>query len=573
MKWLCSEAAQRCHSMFSYRHVTHRRVLCVLTRSALNNRARAYGALKSKTDFDTCDRTVDDVQAEIFSGKVTCRQVVEAYIARIVKHNPKINAIISLNPRALDVADELDASLASGRHTGLLFGVPILLKDNFDTTEMRTTGACLALAESQPTEEAPTVTALKKAGAVILGKASMHELALEGLSVSSLGGQVINPFSAARTPGGSSGGSGAAVAASFAVLATGTDTFNSLRSPASANSLFSCRPTRGLVTRTGIMPNSYTQDAAGPIARTAKDVATALTVMASVGFDAGDKTTALIPDTSVGLNYAASLTDGSLEGVRLGLVESFQNRAASDETTPVNDAMTNMVSVLRDAGATVVSVNDPSLYSAASLAALDTQLYEYHEEMDAYLQRSTLQGVHPMSLAQLLDGGEFLVIPAQRSYIAATQRLSSADSSYAAIQLRIQALALAVHETFRTLRLDALIYPQQRNLVVRIGSPSQSGRNGILAALTGFPVVTIPAGFSACSAEAPIGVPIGMEILGRPWTEARLLQIAHEIERRTRIRRAPPCATEPVASRRLDSVPSVVPNRGNIAAVYPVGKA
>lgn len=210
--------------------------------------------LAQTTPFDAREATIASCHHALFTGLNTCQDIVSSFLSRIEALNPKINAIISLNPNALTQAQALDQQLSVGNASQPLFCVPILLKDNYDTVDMKTTGGNLALRDSQPTIDAPAVTALKNAGAIILGKANLHELALEGISVSSLGGQTINPYDSTRTPGGSSGGSAAAVAASFAVFATGTDTVNSLRSPASANSLFSIRPTRGLISRTGVIP-------------------------------------------------------------------------------------------------------------------------------------------------------------------------------------------------------------------------------------------------------------------------------------------------------------------------------
>lgn len=241
--------------------------------------------------FDAREATISSTHHALYTGLTDCHTIVSSFLSRIEALNNHTNAIISLDPTALTTALHYDSLLASKNgSTGPLFCVPILLKDNYDTASVPTTGGCSDLAESQPTVDAPVVTALKEAGAIVIGKANLHELALEGLSVSSYGGQTINPYDSTRTPGGSSGGSAAAVAASFSVFATGSDTVNSLRSPASANSLFSCRPTRGLISRNGIIPISYTQDTIGPIARCVDDVAIALTVMASVGFDAQDNT-------------------------------------------------------------------------------------------------------------------------------------------------------------------------------------------------------------------------------------------------------------------------------------------
>lgn len=175
--------------------------------------------------FDTREATIDGIHKALFSGLVTCRQLVSSYISRVEALNPTINAILTLNPNALTVADTFDLQIKAGKVTGALnttlFCIPILLKDNYNTAEMPTTGACLDMAGNQPTIDAAVVAALKNAGAIVLGKTNMHELALEGLSVSSLGGQTFNPYDHTRTAGGSSGGTGAAIAASLAVFGTG----------------------------------------------------------------------------------------------------------------------------------------------------------------------------------------------------------------------------------------------------------------------------------------------------------------------------------------------------------------
>ncbi|KAF2140618.1 uncharacterized protein K452DRAFT_288716 [Aplosporella prunicola CBS 121167] len=533
--------------------------------------------------FDSREATIESVHHSLFVGLSTCREVVSAFITRIEAGNNNINAVVSLNPYALSTADTLDESLSAGNATGPLFCIPVLLKDNYDTVEMNTTGGCLALKDSLPTVDAPTVTALKRAGAVILGKVNLHELALEGLSVSSYGGQTLNPYDFSRTPGGSSGGSGAAIAASFSVLATGTDTVNSLRSPASANSLFSIRPTRGLINRAGVIPISYTQDALGVIARTIKDVASALTVMASVGYSATDNTTALVPTASQGLDYMASLVSSpqSLRGARLGLLETFFNRTADIETTPVNVVMENFVTKLEAAGAIVIPINE-SIYNATAIAsALDVQRFEYRQEMDTYLRTSNLSGISPRSLTELYStnntsgsvsgNGSFLVIPSEYEYVTTALVSSTSNTTYAAVQAGIRNLTLALQSTFSRNSLDALIYPEQKNLVVKLGAASQSGRNGILAALTGSPVVTVPVGFSNTTSDAPLGVPIGMEILGRPWSEPKLLSLGWEMEKLGRVRRSPQWATKYLEPKLYESVPAMKPNRGNVPDAYPVG--
>lgn len=523
--------------------------------------------------FDVREATVDSIHDALFTGITTCRGVVTSYLARIEALNPTINAIVSLNAEALSLADSMDLQIARGNATGALFCIPVLAKDNYDATPMNTTGSCLGLAGNQPTEDAPTVAALKDAGAIILGKTNLHELALEGLTVSSLGGQTLNPYDQTRTPGGSSGGSGAAVACNLAVLATGTDTVNSLRSPAASNSLFSFRPTRGLLSRAGVVPISYTQDAVGAMARTARDLAVAMTVMAGVGYDPRDNATALIPREAVGRDYVAALRGAGLKGRRLGLVQGFFNRTESSETTPVGEVMSAVVARLQGAGATVVEITEAIYNSTAISAALDVQAYEYREGLDGYLSGADLSGTRPSTFDELYSGGRFLVIPSQYSFISASFVSSTSSASYLTAQRGIRNLTNALHTTFSANNLDALIYPEQKNLVVKVGSASQSGRNGILAAVTGSPVVVVPAGFSSPSGDAPIGVPVGMEILGLPWSEDRLLNIAQGISDLLPARRMPSFAngTVEAPAAGYQSVPSVTP-LANIPPEYPVGK-
>ncbi|KAF2202426.1 amidase signature enzyme [Delitschia confertaspora ATCC 74209] len=543
--------------------------------------------------FNALEATIESIHKSLFTGQTTCREIVSAFLSRIEAFNHHINAIISLNPQALDIADDLDKYLASGKSTGPLFCIPILLKDNFDTADMPTTGGNLALSKSQPTKDAPAVIALKNAGAIILGKTNLHEFALEGISVSSLGGQTINPYDFTRTPGGSSGGTGAAIAASFAVLGTGSDTVNSLRNPASANSLFSVRPTKGLISRTGIMPCSWTQDTVGPVARCVKDLAVALTVMASSGYDECDNTTALVPPSYRNLDYVTELAKQktSLKSLRLGILNTYFNRTPGPETDPVNQAMDKVIAKLKAAGTVLVDVEE-DVYNTTKLAELDTQRWEFGGEMDRYLSRSTLGGANAKSLAEIYNTtntktttarnststdshSEFLVLPSQYPFIHTALQWSTTHASYASNAAKISNLTTALATTFTKHNLDAIIYPEQRNLVVKLGAPSQAGRNGHLAALTGSPVVCVPVGFSEGSESAKRGVPVGMEILGRAWSEGTLLGLAEEVDRvlggGRGVRRAPGWAEKRVDVKKYERVPEVRPNRQNIPREYPVG--
>ncbi|KAI5922782.1 amidase signature domain-containing protein [Camillea tinctor] len=533
---------------------------------------RGSGAIETFEPFNALESTISHLHHALSRNSTSCRSVVSAFTARIQQFNPTINAMTSLNPEALEIADELDRRLQAGNMTGKLFCVPVVLKDNYDAVGMNTTGSNVALAGNRPTVDAPLVKALRDEGAIILGKTNLHDLALEGLTVSSFGGQTINPYDHTRTPGGSSGGTGAALATSFAILGTGTDTVNSLRSPASANSLVSVRPTRGLLTRSGVVPISTTQDNVGPMARNIQDLATALTVMASVGPDRGDDATLNVPPEVRGQDYSAALTDlQNLEGLRIGLIEGFWNRTESDETTPVVDAMDGVIEFLKQEKAEIVTINE-TIYNATALADLDVQVFEFRHTLNAYLSNPNLEGDRATSFDKIWRSGKFLVISSQYKFMGKALYSTKSDPAYATALNGIKKLTASLKSTLTTNKLDALIYPEQKNLVVKIGSASQSGRNGILAALTGYPVVTVPAGFSPVTEEAPVGVPIGMEILGLPFDEARLLSLANHITQKYRVRRVPQFANSTVPAGVLDSMPSMMPNTSNIPSVYRMGK-
>jgi amidase len=273
--------------------------------------------------FQLMEASISEIHRSLQSGKLTCHSLVQQYLDRIKAYDrqgPALNAMLYVNPKVLEQADAMDQQLKRGNKLKPQQCIPVVLKDNFDTADMPTTGGSLALKGMQPSKDAFTVARLRQNGALILGKTNMHELALAGLTSSSLGGQTKNPYELSRTPGGSSGGTGAALAANFASVGTGSDTVNSIRSPASANSLVGIRPTRGLISRAGVIPVSFTQDAVGPLARTVADAAIMLDVMA--GYDPDDPVTALgvgrIPTT-----YTASLDRSGLKGVHIGVLRTL----------------------------------------------------------------------------------------------------------------------------------------------------------------------------------------------------------------------------------------------------------
>src|SRR5882757_5074677 len=333
----------------------------------------AAPASAQESPFRFQEATIAGIHAAFAAGQLTCTQLTKLYLDRIAAYNmqgPSLHAIITVNPKAMDIAAEMDrgyrTSPASG---GPLHCIPVILKDNFNTFDLPTTGGNVAMKNSQPLADAFVVNRIRKAGALILAKANMQEFARGGMSISSLGGQVRNPYDLSRTPGGSSGGTGAAIAANFAVLGTGSDTGQSIRSPASANNLVGIRPTRGLVSRQGVIPNSQTQDEVGPIARTVTDAALLLDVMA--GYDPSDPITAF-GKTHIPTSYTHLLKKDALKGVRVGMMTNLFG--SEDRHAEVNAVMRGAMAKMESLGAKIIRFGLPE-YDAL-LPALDTQPYE-----------------------------------------------------------------------------------------------------------------------------------------------------------------------------------------------------
>lgn len=356
---------------------------------------------------------------------------------------------------------------------------------------------------------------------------------------------------------------------------------NSLRSPASANGLYSFRPTYGLISRAGIVPVSWTQDAVGAIGRCLKDIATALTVMASISHNHHDNTSDNILSLSRNLDYTTAVSSlTSLKDRRIGVLTSFFDNTSSTETDPVNTLMSNTIARIRAAGAKIVYISEPEVYNTSHLSAtLDVQRFELREQLDSYLSSPNLTGSHPQSMSDLytsnLNTSNFLVIPSQHAFVKSALTSSTSDLEYTVRLAGIATLKSQLREIFTLNKLNAIIYPEQKNLVVPVGSPSQSGRNGILAALTGSPVVTIPIGFSNATETAPVGIPIGMEILGLPWSEIEVLRIAKGIDDLIHARRSPVTASldESVEVDWYEQVPIVKPLgvKSIDLEVYPLG--
>jgi Asp-tRNA(Asn)/Glu-tRNA(Gln) amidotransferase A subunit family amidase len=490
--------------------------------------------------FHLEEATIASIHAAFANGQLTCVQLTRAYLNRIEAYNlkgPALHAIITVNPRALETAAEMDRQYRDNRAgVGPLHCIPIILKDNFDTADMPTSGGNLSMKNSRPAEDAFTVAKMRKAGALILAKANMQEFARGGMSISSLGGQVLNPYDLTRTPGGSSGGTGASIAANLAAIGTGSDTGQSIRSPASANNLVGVRPTRGLVSRGGVIPASETQDEVGPIARNVTDAALLLDVMA--GYDPGD------PVTAYGRGHAPQsythlLRADALKGARIGVMTNLLGK--EDRHREVNKVMEDAIAKMQSLGATVTRFELPEYDVLAS--NIDTSTLEGHTVMDRYF--ATLPPGAPIrSFTDLVIANTSAVQQTLEIELQIPNGMGS--DLYKTRMLNREKLRMAVAKKMADLNLDAILYPHQRILVVPTTAKDQTERNGVLSNGTGYPAVTFPAGFSAPTATAPLGVPVGAELLGTDFSEDKLLSYAYAFEQAAHMRK-PPKSTPPLA--------------------------
>jgi Asp-tRNA(Asn)/Glu-tRNA(Gln) amidotransferase A subunit family amidase len=488
--------------------------------------------------FDLVEATVADVHAAMTDGRVTAEALVEGYLARIEAYDDDLNAILTVNDDAPRRARELDEAFERDGAVGPLHGVPVVLKDNHDTADMPTTAGAVALAESRPPRDAFVVERLREAGAVVVAKANLQELSFGVDTVSSLGGATRNAYDLGRRPSGSSGGTAAAVAANLGLVGTGSDTCSSVRSPPAFNDLVGVRPTEGLLSRTGIVPLCGTQDTPGPIARTVADAARTLEAMA--GHDPADPVTARgageVPDEG----YVARLDGKGLDGARIGVARQFFGRreeasapaaAAEAVTAVVEDALEEMAA----AGATVVDVDH--VVDLDRLGSARVLADEFARDFDRYLdelgERAPVDSleelvatgtVEPSVEARFGESGVFDVdVDSLDESVGYLQRLRRRD------ELRDRVLSRLAADD-----LDALLYPPSRVPPVEIPDHQPFAEmNCELAAHTGLPAVVVPAGFT------DDGLPVGVELLGRAFDEARLFELADGFERATDHRRPP----------------------------------
>ncbi|MFB6303326.1 MAG: amidase family protein [Haloferacaceae archaeon] len=487
--------------------------------------------------FDVVEATVADIHDAVSDGRVTAEALVDRSLARIGAYDDDLNAILTTNDAARERARRLDARFERDGFVGPLHGVPTVLKDNQDTADMPTTAGAAALAGATPSRDAVVVERLRDAGAVVVAKANLQELSFGVDTISSLGGTTRNAYDLDRRPSGSSGGTAAAVAANLAVVGTGTDTCSSVRSPPAFNDLVGVRPTGGLVSRTGVVPLSETQDTVGPITRSVADAARVLDVMA--GYDPADPVTARGAGRVPADGYVSHLDADGLDGARLGVARQFfglQNGATASpaDAAAVTGVVEAAVREMAAAGATVV---DPvHVVDRDRLASARVLRYEFARDFGRYLSART-DTPHD-SLADVVDTGT--VAPAVEARIREAGVLDvdvaslSEHAGYLRRLRRRGRLREAVLSCLVEHDLDAVLYPPSTVPPVEIPAHQPFGEmNCEPAAHTGLPALVVPAGFTDG------GLPVGVELLGRPFAEPRLFELAYAFERATDHRRPP----------------------------------
>lgn len=494
-------------------------------------------------EFEFAEATVADLQAHMAAGRHDARAIAQAHLARIAALDhagPTVRSVIEVNPEALAIAERMDAERRAGRVRGPLHGIPVLLKDNVDTGDrMMTSAGSLALATAPAPRDAFLAARLREAGAVILGKTNLSEWAnfrstRSSSGWSGRGGQTRNPYALDRSPCGSSSGSGAAVAACFAPLAVGTETDGSIVCPSSANGIVGFKPTLGLVSRSGIVPIAHSQDTAGPMARTVRDAAILLGVLASGGADARDAATRSA-QRHVLADYAAGLDAGALKGARIGVGREFGGFHPQ-----VDRVLDDAVRALREAGAVVVDDVKLSTRGRFDSGEFEVLLWEFKADLNAYLagrgatapvrtladviafnerERAREMPWFGQEIMERAQAKTPLADPKYRSTLARNRRLAGAQG--------IDAM-LARH------RLDAVVAPTGGPAwtIDLLNGDHFGGGFSSASAVAGYPHVTVPAGLVG-------GMPVGLSFFAGAWADARLLRLAHAFEQATRHRRPP----------------------------------
>jgi len=513
-----------------------------LTLSAADNPKRAPKPMpKAKPTFDVVEASIADLQAAMSSGKITSRELVALYLARIKaidKAGPKINSVIEVNPDALAIAESLDKERVQSGARGPLHGIPVLIKDNIATADrMQTTAGSIALAGVKPPHDSFVAQKLREAGAVILGKTNLSEWAnirsIRSTSGwSSRGGLTRNPYALDRNTSGSSSGSGAAIAASLAAVAVGTETDGSITSPSSVNGLVGIKPTVGLVSRSGIIPIAHSQDTAGPMARSVADAAALLTAIA--GTDLRDEATRDASPKAA--DYTKSLDRNALKGARIGVVRGQfggRNDLASAEVEKA-------LKVLEAQGAVLIDIPEMPNAGKYGNTELEVLLTELKADLAAYLQEWA-PDAPVKNLADVIAFNEEhkdKVMPffGQEHFVNAQKKGGLDSKEYLDALANNQKLSRAegIDKLLTENKLDALVAPTGGPawLTDFVKGDASGGGFTQPAAVAGYPHVTVPAGFVQ-------GLPCGISFVGTAWSEARLIALAYAYEQASHVRKPP----------------------------------
>jgi amidase len=484
--------------------------------------------------FPLVETTIADIQNAVRAGEVSCRTVVEGYLDRIAAYDQAsgINAITVVNPRALEEADAADRAIREGEDLPELFCVPILIKDNFDTHDMVTTGGSIALIDNYPPDDAFMIRKLREAGAIIIAKTNMGEWAFSPKeTVSSSFGRTANAYDTAYVPAGSSGGTASAVAASLGVAGMGSDTGNSIRGPSSHLALFGIRSTIGLTSRDGVIPLIFDRDIAGPMTRTVEDGVRLFNVVA--GYDPAD------PLTIAGkreADYREFLNIDGLQGKRIGVFRALVDHDDADpEILKIFEAA---IGDMRAAGATVI--DSVEIEDFQKLTDEIGWCGRFRYDVAQYLK--TIDDPPFIDVMEVLESNAFapqsqeaLEYHAQNPVDVKPDDWEDACPTWPNNQLRNQLLANAV-AAMDNANLDALVYPTWSNPPATIDNAVEEykGDNSqFLVPTAGMPAVTVPMGFWQDR------LPAGLQIAGRPYSEGALIEIAYAYEQRTLHRRPP----------------------------------
>ncbi len=506
----------------------------------------------AQRDIPLEQATVLDLQAAFSAGTLSSEKLIELSLARIAaydKQGPTLNAVIKLNPGALALARELDRERAVSGPRSLLHGIPIVLKDNFDTYDLPTTGGSPVFNEIPPEHDAFVVARLREAGAIILAKVNMSGFmgTRQGVGDSMAGGQTLNPYNLAHHPGGSSGGTAVAVAAWFATGGLGTETGVSIRDPSSNNAVVGIAATEGLISRTGVLPLSFVHDRAGPMARTVTDAAAMLTVVS--GIDPTDLYTLESAGHIPAGGYTGYLDDTALQGARIGvLVDLFSTGSAHAEGLAIID---RALEDLSKEGAYLIrpltlGVDLRSILRWSRSTSLETKF-----ALDAYF-RARGPNSPVKSLAEYIEAGKYY--PESKANLERAMAIESLDRlpSFASLMTNRRILRDMVEELMERYQLDAIVYPMKTFPAARIpdgpgGEMRPPSADNPFSSITGLPAIVVPAGFDSN------GLPVALEFLGKRFSEPTLIGLAYAYEQKTKHRRIPP--TTPALAGEIIRIP------------------